>query len=251
MRAYQVLRRWLSQVCDPIRALKGVLGYARFLSDWHRYAEVEGTEPIRLIDTYPQVHDRTDKTPFDAHYLYVNNWAFRRILATAPLLHIDVGSQTIFASLLSGILPVVFVDYRPLDAKLDGLWCLGGSLLALPFADRSVSSLSCLHVAEHIGLGRYGDPLDPDGTRKACRELARVLAPGGNLFFAVPVGRPRLCFNAHRVHAAETVCEYFAALQLIEFSGVHDDGRWVERVDLAEFRDSDYACGMFWFQRQG
>jgi len=250
MLTLQLLRRWLAQVCDPVRAFKALGGYASFFYDWHRYSKLAGAEPIYLAETYPQVHDRTNKTSFDAHYLYVNSWAFRRILVAHPPLHIDVGSQTLFVSLLSGILPVVFLDYRPLGAKLGGLWCLSGSILALPFADRSFSSLSCLHVAEHIGLGRYGDPLNPDGTRKACRELVRVLAPGGNLYFAVPVGRPKLCFNAHRVHAAETVCEYFADLRLIEFSGVNDDGRWLERVDMSELRDSDYACGMFWFQKQ-
>jgi hypothetical protein len=109
---------------------------------------------------------------------------------------------------------------------------------------------SGLHVAEHVGLGRYGDPLDPDGTRKAAFELKRVVAPGGSLFFALPVGKPRLCFNAHRIHAAETICDYFSGLDLVEFSGVHDDGRFVEQVELSEFRQSKYACGMFWFKKR-
>jgi len=132
---------------------------------------------------------------------------------------------------------------------LDGLECIRGNLLALPFADHSVISLSCLHVIEHIGLGRYGDPLDPEGTRNAARELVRVLTPEGNLFLAAPVGQPRLCFNAHRIHSAESIREMFAQLDLIEFSGIHDDGCYVERVEMKEFRESEYACGLFWFKR--
>ena len=84
MQARRMLRRWLSQVCDPLWAFKGFRGYAGFFSDWRRYSRLVGAEPIRLTDTYPRVHDRTDKTPFDPHYLYVNNWAFRRISAAAP-----------------------------------------------------------------------------------------------------------------------------------------------------------------------
>jgi len=126
---------------------------------------------------------------------------------------------------------------------------MGGSLLTLPFADRSVTSLSCLHAIEHVGLGRYGDPLDPEGTHKAARELARVLAPGGNLFLATPVGQPRLCFNAHRIHSAEAIRELLPHLDLIEFAGIHDDGRYVERAELAEFCESKYACGLYWFRR--
>jgi len=215
----------------------------------HRYSQLPGAEVIQLINTYPQLHDLSSTTSFDAHYFYVNAWAVRRILSNKPDRHVDIASQTILANLLSAVIPVIFVDYRPLQAKLEGLDCVGGTIVQLPFPDYSIESLSCLHVAEHIGLGRYGDPLDPQGTKKAAKELSRVLAPGGNLFFAVPVGKPRLCFNAHRIHTAETILEYFSELELVEFSGVHDDGRFVEHVDLSEFRDSLYACGMFWFRR--
>ena len=136
------------------------------------------------------------------------------------------------------------------DARLAGLECVGGNILELPFAASSVESLSCLHVAEHIGLGRYGDPLDPEGTKKAARQLERVLAGGGHLYFALPVGTSRVCFNAHRVHNPEAIREFFRALELVEFSGVHDDGRFVERIGLTEFKESDYACGMFLFRNR-
>jgi SAM-dependent methyltransferase len=226
----------------------GDCGYPRFFADWFRYSRMPNAEPIRVIDTYPQVHDRTVTTPIDAHYFYVNGWAMRRIVSTRPALHLDVGSQAIFASLLAGVIPVVFLDYRPLQAKLPGLICLAGNLLKLPFPDRSLSSLSCLHVIEHIGLGRYGDALDPAGTRKAARELARVLEPGGSLFVAAPVGRPRVCFNAHRIHRAEEIRGMMPELEVVEFSGVHDDGHYVEQVELSAFEGSEYACGFFWFR---
>lgn len=173
----------------------------------------------------------------------------RCIVAQRSSRHLDVGSQVVFVNLLSAILPVTFVDYRPLKANVAGLTSCSGDILHLPFADESVASLSCLHVAEHIGLGRYGDPLNPDGTRQACAELRRVLAPGGNLYFALPVGRPRTCFNALRIHAPQTIISYFDGLELVEFSGVHDDGHFVKRVSLDTFANSTYACGLFWFRK--
>jgi len=170
-------------------------------------------------------------------------------VAQRPAQHVDIGSQTMFVNLLSAVLPVTFMDYRPLEVDIEGLTNRSGDILNLPFADGTIESLSCLHVAEHIGLGRYGDPLNPHGTRQACAELRRVLAPGGNLYFVVPVGRPRVCFNAHRIHGPETIVEYYSGLELMEFSGVHDDGRYVERLGLNVFAGSRYACGMFWFQK--
>ncbi|MDE3088151.1 MAG: DUF268 domain-containing protein, partial [Chloroflexota bacterium] len=228
---------------------RGLVGYLRYLADWYRYARLPGSETIHLGDTYPQLHDRTVAGLIDRHYFYVNGWAVRRVIAAAPRLHVDIGSQVIFANLLAAMIPTVFVDYRPLDVRLAGMQCIGGDLLSLPFASNSIASLSCLHVIEHVGLGRYGDPLDPSGTRKALRELARALAPGGNLFLAAPVGRPRLCFNAHRIHLPETICTMLPELTLTEFSGIYEDGHYSEHIPMSDLQDSEYACGLFWFKK--
>ena len=71
--------------------------------------------------------------------------------------------------MLTTITDVTFIDIRPLELKLDRYTGKKGSIVALPFGDGSVSSLSCLHVVEHVGLGRYGDPIDPDGSKKPAR----------------------------------------------------------------------------------
>lgn len=55
---------------------------------------------------------------------------------------------------------------------------------------------------EHDGLGRYGDPVSPDGDLIAMRDAAKVVVPGGILFFGVPIGSDRLCWNAHRVYGS-------------------------------------------------
>ena len=97
-----------------------------------------------------------------------------------------------------------------------GLFTIAGDITRLPFADASIRSLSSLHVIEHIGLGRYGDPIDPSGCFAAMRELSRVLASGGHLYLSTPVGRERVCFNAHRVFAARTILNAVPDLRLDE-----------------------------------
>jgi hypothetical protein len=165
-KAVRIALNSMTQVADPVRAVSGICGYPRFVADWFRYSRLPNAEPMRLAEAFPQLHDRTATTSIDAHYFYVNGWAMRRIVSTRPRLHVDVGSQVIFANLLAGVIPVVFLDYRPLGARLPGLICLGGDLLRLPFMDQSLSSVSCLHVIEHIGLAATATLLIPQAQGK-------------------------------------------------------------------------------------
>ena len=161
----------------------------------------------------------------------------------------DVGSRIDYVGFLTAICKVTFIDIRPLLADLDNYKSIQGSILEMKYENACVNSISCLHVAEHIGLGRYGDPLDPEGTKKACTELKRVLAKGGNLYFSLPVGKPRLCFNSHRIHSPLRILEYFDGLKLVELSGVTDEGRFIRSIPMEMLEKSDYACGLFHFTK--
>lgn len=242
-----LLKRLLYPFIDVAQVRPALAGYVRYIQDWRKYSSLEGSEPLRVSDAYPCVLDLSAATPIDAHYFYQDIWAFRAIHRSGVRRHVDVGSRAIYVGMLSAITRVVFVDIRPLIVDLEGYEACEGSILDLPFEDASVGSLSCLHVAEHIGLGRYGDPLDPEGTTKAARELARVVAPGGNLYFSVPVGRPRVAFNAHRIHAPEEVIDMFTGMRLVSFSAVDDHGAFHAEASPVEFNDAEYACGMFHF----
>jgi SAM-dependent methyltransferase len=238
-----------AEIADPRRLINGLRHYPAYIRDWQAYSRMANAPHLDLRDARPQLHDKTSTTPYDPHYFFVGAWAARRIIANHPALHVDVGGQYLFANLLAAAVPTVFVDYRPLEVQIAGLYSIGGDILRLPFADGSLHSLSCLHVAEHIGLGRYGDPLNPLGTRQAIAELTRTLAPGGHLYFALPVGRERVCFNAHRVHQPSTLGSLFAPLELVEFSGVDDGGAYREHIAPAALDASDYACGFYLFKR--
>lgn len=234
------------------RGVKGaatVPGTLRYLRDWRAYTALPGAERLRLRDAFPKVADRVPSTPYDAHYLFQDTWAAQRVAERLPERHVDVGSRVELACFLTAVVPVTFVDIRPLDAEIEGLESVAGSVLDLPYADRSLSSVSCLHVAEHIGLGRYGDPLDPTGSRRAMAELQRVIAPGGRLLFSLPVGRPRVCFNAHRVHDPREVAAAFTELELLEFAGVDDAGRFLRHLHVDDLASEAYGCGMYLLER--
>ncbi|MCX5632667.1 MAG: DUF268 domain-containing protein [Phycisphaerae bacterium] len=245
----KIIKRWLRPLIKT-NIIEGIIQYQRFISDWRKYKKLEGAEPIKLKDSYPCLFDRSETFSPGSHYFYQDIWAFTRIYNSKTPLHIDVGSKAEFVSFLTAITNIEFIDIRPLDAPyLKNLKSIAGSILQMPYDDNSVKSLSCLHVAEHIGLGRYGDPLDPKGTIKAARELARVLAPGGNLYFSLPVGKPKVCFNAHRIHSPKQILEYFSDLRLVEFSVYDDQKRFIENTDPVSVENNKFACGMFWFTK--
>lgn len=216
-----------------------------------------GFEPrfdLEWADRWPCLDGRTPKTRFDRHYLYHPAWAARILAEERPTEHIDISSTVHFCSLVSAFLPVRFYDYRPATISLDGLTCDRADLTSLPFADGSVASLSCMHVVEHVGLGRYGDPVDYDGDLKAMVELERVLAPGGTLLFVVPVGGARIQFNAHRVYAYRQIVEIFSGLELVEHALIPDSAKTGDLIRDApeELADAQrYGCGCFRWSKPG
>jgi len=203
-------------------------------------------------DRYPCLKDNTLNTGFDAHYIYHPAWAARILAQIKPDLHVDIGSSLHFCTLVSAFISVKFYDFRPAELVLSNLFSESANLLSLPFKDGSIQSLSCMHVVEHVGLGRYGDQLDPDGDLKAIDELKRVLAPGGSLLFVVPIGKPKVMFNAHRIYSYEQVIGYFSDLELLEFSLVLDDPKSDGLIRNASKEMADvqsYGCGCFHFHK--
>lgn len=233
---------------------------ARFRQEFESFRKLsEVTEAasrfeLRWEDRHPCLEDHTATTGFDRHYVYHTAWAARIVAQRRPAQHVDIGSTLYFSGILSAFVPVRFYDYRPAGLRLGNLVSGAADLLGLPFPDGSIESLSCMHVAEHVGLGRYGDPLDPEGDLKAMRELRRVLAPGGSLLFVVPVGRPRVCFNAHRIYGFRQVREAFGDLELKECALVPDDpasGGLISNPSAEVVDSQNYGCGCFWFKRAG
>lgn len=196
--------------------------------------------------------ESTKMTEFDRHYVYHTSWAARCLAETKPSKHIDISSSLYFSGLCSAFINIEFYDYRPADLQLSNLKCASADLVKLHFESDSIASLSCMHTVEHIGLGRYGDPIDPDGDLKAIQELKRVLAKNGNLFFVVPIGKPQIEFNAHRIYSKEQIVDYFKELHLEKFTLIGEQfsqGGLVDNPSKELLEIQKYGCGCFWFKK--
>ncbi len=207
---------------------------------------------IENKDKSPYLNDKNTTTSFDKHYIYHTAWAARKLKEILPIEHIDISSLTYFSTLVSAFIPIKFYDYRPAKIELDNFSCSHADITQLPFHDNSIDSLSCMHVVEHIGLGRYGDPLDVDGDLKAIGELKRVVSIDGYLLFVVPIGKARIVFNAHRIYSYEQIITYFNNFELIEFALIPDQSNEGLIVNAAEEQSDkqNYACGCFMLQKK-
>lgn len=232
---------------------RAVPRYVGFFSDWKKFNQAGGEAPF--LDLYPCLFDRTTTSGIDCQYFYQAVWALQRIRDAAPVWHVDVGSPSGYVGTLTTVTKVIFIDIRPLKVMLPNYLEAIGSLLALPFGENSVRSLSCLHVIEHVGLGRYGDPIEPQGPERSCAEIIRVLKPGGYAYISIPLGRPRVAFNGLRVFSAPEVVYLFKGLNLVEMALVDALGEMHAGVDPSsvvigeEVSGNDFGLGLFTFSK--
>jgi len=234
--------------------IKSLRHIPRFLADLRRYRRLatEDALPVKLGQLFPILSDFDDSAgSASGHYFHQDLWAARKIYQRRPPRHVDIGSRIDgFIAHLLPFMAVDVIDIRPLRSEIDGLrFVQDDATELLSFSDSSVDSLSSLHAAEHFGLGRYGDPIDPLGHAKFMAALERVLNPGGRLYFSVPVGEERLQFNGQRILAPQSVLAAFPCLRLVDFAYVDDKGDLHPNSSPEDSAGLSFGCGLFEFTK--
>lgn len=241
--ALWMMRRWRHQytsrkIFDSWR--NEISGWLRFWRSYQNYKEISGAKERNFLDTlYPCIGEDTAETLIEPIYFYQDSWAFEKIVERNPKYHIDVGSHHKFVAFLSKVVPVTMIDIRPLSLVMESIQFKAGSILDLPFEDNSIDSLSSLCVVEHIGLGRYGDPLDPNGSEKAISELKRVIAPNGHLYISMPIDvRNTTFFNAHRAFEESYVEKLLLPLKIV-------DKKYIVNRELVEEKPLGFCIALY------
>lgn len=175
----------------------------------------------------------------------------------APKRHIDIGSRIDgFVAHVASFRHIDVMDVRTLeDTGHANIRFIKADLMNPESAPNAIAdSISCLHAIEHFGLGRYGDPLDPQGHIKGFRNIARMLKSGGRLYMSFPIGRQNeVHFNAHRVFHPREIFMWLddqAPLELERFDYVDDHGDLHTKVDLMNQEISvNHGCGIYTFKK--
>lgn len=103
--------------------------------------------------------------------------------------------------LAAGIESVTVFEVRPIESNHPQVSVRVEDLTYADDVQPEFDLITCLSTIEHVGLGRYGDPIDPWGDVKLAVNLRRLLLPGGLLFLSFPVGIGSVVYNAHRIYS--------------------------------------------------
>jgi hypothetical protein len=245
------------------KAVRGACGIPRFCRDLRAFRS-QSAIPLYLKPCLQDWGDSAGST--QSEYFWQDLRVARLVFEASPRRHVDIGSRLDgFVAHVASFRSIDVLDIRPLKHHVQGV-----KFIQIDVADRAamrqlgalqelagdyIDSLSCLHAIEHFGLGRYGDPVAADGYARGLESMFDVLAPGGRLYLATPIGQSRVEFNANRVFSPRklvSVCEHIG-FQL-DWCEVFDPvtGNVSKPKDHAELEDIGrewYRLGLFIFTK--
>jgi SAM-dependent methyltransferase len=235
------------------RSMRGLPPYVRSLREMkNRSRGTVNLFPIRRL--YPCLEDRfAESGSANGHYYHQDLLIARRIFASQPERHVDIGSRIDgFVAHVASFRVIEVMDIRQLTNKSPNIRFIQCDLMnrvAECFVDYC-DSISSLHAIEHFGLGRYGDRIDPEGYLLGLNNIHKILRKKGRFYFSVPIGPQRVEFNAHRVFGMKYLSQLLREKYYIDdFSFVDDRGDLHENAALAENIENDcgcnFGCGIF------
>jgi len=230
-------------------SLRHYLRYRRDRSEWL-------SRGGKITHSYPVLSDYGDSAgSASGHYFHQDLLVASFIAKKKPNRHIDIGSRIDgFVAHVASFRSIEVVDVRPLPATgHTNIEFVQADLMnqsnAYPIAD----SVSCLHAIEHFGLGRYTDPIDPNGYVKGFSNILKMVDKDGMFYISFPIGQSNeVHFNAHRVFHPLDIFKWSGCdtLKLERFDYVDDAGQLHQNVDLnGDNIDVKHGCGIYSFRK--
>jgi hypothetical protein len=240
---------------DPRVFLRSLRGLPIYLSDWVSFRK-GFTGNMKFM---PCLHDRYEEGgATKSEYFWQDLLVARAIHSAKPVKHVDIGSRVDgFVAHVASFREIEVVDVRPISTAIPGVVFRQADLMNptdLPtVAGGYCDSLSCLHAIEHFGLGRYGDPINPQGYQRGIANMAQLLRPGGTFYLSTPIGQERVEFNANWVFDPHSIvrCAEAARMTLQKLILITPDqgaqNSAIDAATLAALALPHYQLGLFIF----
>lgn len=199
--------------------------------------------------SYPCLEDRSESSgAASGHYFHQDLLVAQMIARNTPVKHVDIGSRVDgFVAHVAAFREIEVMDIRKQDNRINNIIFKQVDIMKdIDCLVEYCDSISALHSIEHFGLGRYGDTVNSDGHLVGLNNILRMLKRGGRFYFSVPIGRPRIEFNAHRVFSLQYLLTMIKLNYTINsFSYVNDRGDLVADALLTEQAIAT-NCGCYW-----
>jgi hypothetical protein len=188
----------------------------------------------------------------NSHYFIQDLYVSQKIFNENPKNILDIGSRIDgFVSSVASFREIDVVDIRPLEEKIHNINFKKFDIMNnVDELNEKYDYVTSLHAIEHFGLGRYGDPIDPDGHIKGIKNFHKILKVDGVLYLSFPIGDNRIVFNGHRIFSIDYIKPILESYFKIEsFSFISDTGVLHKNVKLNETNknnfDCKFGCGIF------
>ena len=233
-------------------------GLPVYLRDWASFRK----DFAGKMKFMPCLHDRYEEGgATKSEYFWQDLLVARAIYAAKPVKHVDIGSRVDgFVAHVASFREIEVFDVRSISTAVPGVMFRQADLMnpaSLPTtAGRGYcDSLSCLHAIEHFGLGRYGDPVNPQGYQHGIANMAQLLQSDGTFYLSTPIGYERVEFNANWVFDPRSIvcCAEAAGMMLQKLilitaaNGPQEVA--IDTFKLAELALPRYQLGLFIFTK--
>lgn len=233
---------------DP-RKILSLSNVPKFVSQKRQFERMGGA----VTHYFPALGDYNQQAGFaKGHYFHQDLAVASYIYKNNPSRHIDIGSRIDgFCAHVASFRPIEIMDIRKLnDVGHPNISFIQADLMDSNNTKANLAdSISCLHAIEHFGLGRYGDPIDPNGHIKGFNNILHMLKPGGTLYISVPIAdKNEVCFNAHRLFNPKDILTWADkkySLCLVQFDYVDDDGNFHRDFNVEQVPRIIYGCGLY------
>lgn len=177
----------------------------------------------RLYHTYRAIVRRDSSLLFGAERALEIHWVYKQLWALSPGLLLEVG-DVLGPTLTRTRFTVETADLRPRRSTSTPSWRpLVRDVRFLGISNKYDVAVS-ISTLEHIGMGHYGDEIDPNGDAKCVAAVERALKPGGKFLVTLPMSRGQDA-TWQRLYTVDRIIDLFRRFKIWDIQVYHY--RWV------------------------